>query len=431
VSQCYRANVRQRCALRAERAGAQPCSRGRDRRVLTSLCTLAAILLAGCGTQAKSTSQAESTSVTVTRAPGGLGQASGGPLLASGANWSTLLRSPSHFGSAPIPGPATAQVRWQRHFEGSIVAGPVAVGGVAYVASTAGILYAIEISSGRIRWSFDGGGSYGSDLSTSPTVLADGLLLWPGPRHMLFALTAQGRLRWTLSEPSEVLTPAVDERLRTLVLADTGGGLSGADGRPALQWSRQLAGVSYGSPALGSDGTIYETAGDSLFALAPDGSRRWQVRTSAAVEVSAALSQDGTVVFASNDRYEYGVGPGGSVRWRYALGTFSYSSPVTLAGDRVVFANGDQQGYMNVLSTRDGHLIERDQVSGTIWTAAAVDAHGDVYFASRAGGIYGFAPGGRQLFAIQAGGTFASYPAIAADGTLLVGGDDGMLRAIG
>ncbi len=85
---------------------------------------------------------------------------------------------------------------------------------------------------------------------------------------------------------------------------------------------------------------------------------------------------------------------------------------------------------MSILDTRDGHLITRDHGRGQLWTAAAVDVRGDVYFASRSGGIYGFDSAGRSLFTIQASGTFDSYPAIAADGTLPVGGDDGALRAI-
>lgn len=53
--------------------------------------------------------------------------------------------------------------------------------------------------------------------------------------------------------------------------------------------------------------------------------------------------------------------------------------------------------------------------------------------ASRAvggGHIYGFGTSGHQLFDLNAGGKFDSYPALAPDGTLLVGDDDGTLFAI-
>lgn len=60
----------------------------------------------------------------------------------------------------------------------------------------------------------------------------------------------------------------------------------------------------------------------------------------------------------------------------------------------------------------------------------ALDLHeGDL--ASRSGEIHIFAAGGRKLLTIAAGATFDSYPAISAGGTLLAGGDDGVLRAVG
>ena len=85
---------------------------------------------------------------------------------------------------------------------------------------------------------------------------------------------------------------------------------------------------------------------------------------------------------------------------------------------------------MTLLDARNGQPLQIYHGTGQLWTAAAVDGKGDVYFASRSGGIYGFAASSRKLF-LRSPRTFDSYPAIAADGTLLVGGDDGVLRAIG
>jgi outer membrane protein assembly factor BamB len=379
--------------------------------------------LGGCGSSSSSgTSAARSASSNPE------------PVRSTNTGWPALLHDASHFGTAPTAGPSSGRTRWVRRLEGPIVAGPVTVGGVAYVASNAGVLHAIDISNGRDRWSFNGGAAYGSDLSTAPAVLADGLILWPGPRQRLFALTPSGQLRWTLTAASEPLTPVVEESRGLLVLADTSGTISGYrlnahDAAPSALWSHKLSSVSYGNPALAADGTIYETAGNSLYSLTPAGRIRWQVRTPAQVEVSPAVAEDDIVVFGSDNRQEYGVASNGTVRWRHAIGNYTYSSPTTLPGHRVIY--GNHSGEMSILDTRSGDLISRDRGSGQIWTAAAVDARGDVYFASRTGYIYGFAPDGHALFTLHAGETFDSYPAIAADGTLLVGGDGGVLRAIG
>jgi outer membrane protein assembly factor BamB len=398
---------------------------------------LAATLCVGCGSTHSSAARPATSAVaaTVSRAPGPLGEAQGGPLIPAGTDWTTLLRGPSHYGAAAAVGPQSAHVRWQRNLGSGIVAGPVTRGNVAYVASDGGVLHAIDISTGRDLWTFDGGGPLGlEDLSTAPTVLADGLVLWPGPHGRVYALSPDGKLRWTLSSPAEPLTPAVDERSRLLVIADAGGSVSGyrlipgGNVAPARLWSRSVAHPSYGNPAIGADGTTYVTGGDSLYALSPSGALRWQVKTPQPVEVSAAVAQDGTVVFGSDNKIEYGVNPNGNIRWQHAIGNFTYSSPVGVPGDLVVY--GNHSGVVSVLDAADGQLVRSVHGTGQIWTSIAVDSRGDLYFATQSGGIYGFGPSGSQLFQIQAGGKFDSYPAIAADGTLLVGGSDDVLRAI-
>jgi outer membrane protein assembly factor BamB len=307
--------------------------------------------------------------------------------------------------------------------------------GVAYVAANDGILHAIDVRSGRDRWTFRGGGTYGTgDLSTSALILPSGEVLWPGPRDRLFALSRAGKLLWTIADDSELLTPVVDQASHLLVLADVSGHISGyrlasPTHRPRRVWSRRLTtAASYGNPVVAANGTIYQTSGDCLFAIGPSGRIHWSVTTPAAVEVSPAVAVNGIVVFGSNTRYEYGVDPDGHVRWKERIGNYTYSSPVTLAGRRVAF--GNHSGQMTILDTDTGHVIRRDTGAGELWTSAAVDSRGDLYFASRTGHIYGFEPGGRQLFDLDAGGKFDSYPALAPDGTLLIGDDNGTLFAL-
>jgi outer membrane protein assembly factor BamB len=400
-----------------------------------------AALCAGCGSthSAASTPAAHAkpaaAAVTVNRAPGAAGEAHGGPLLAAGRDWGTLLRGASHYGAAVSVGPQGAHVLWQRNLGSAIVPGPITRGGVAYVAGDDGVLHALAVSTGRELWSFNGGGKLGlEDLSTSATLLADGSIVWPGPHGRVYALSPDGRLRWTLSSPAEPLTPAVDEAARLLVIADADGNVSGyrlqrGEAQPARLWSHAIEHPSYGNPAIGADGTTYVTGGDSLYAFSPSGQLRWQVKTPQPVEVSAALAQDGTVVFGSDNKIEYGVRPDGSVRWQHPIGNFTYSSPVGVSGDLVVY--GNHSGVVSVLDAADGQLVRSVAGTGQIWTSAAVDSRGDIYFATQDGDIYGFGPTGGKLFAIDVGGAFDSYPAIAADGTLLIGGSDGVLRAIG
>src|SRR5260370_30891169 len=86
-------------------------------------------------------------------------------------SWPGFLRTPEHAGVAPVVGPTSGRLRWQRRLEGPIAPG-AAIGsnGVAYVASNAGVLHAIRVSDGRDLWRFDGHGGHRARPSTGPAI---------------------------------------------------------------------------------------------------------------------------------------------------------------------------------------------------------------------------------------------------------------------
>ncbi len=126
--------------------------------------------------------------------------------------WASFGHDSAHTGTAPVGGPRTGRLRWTRRLEGPIAPGVAVVGDTAYAASNGGVLHAIDVATGRDRWQFDAHGSYGSDLSTVPAVLADRSVLWPGPHQRLYSISRGGALRWRLSAAAELLSPLVDSK---------------------------------------------------------------------------------------------------------------------------------------------------------------------------------------------------------------------------
>ena len=358
------------------------------------------------------------------------------------APWPVALHDSRHSSAAPVNGPVTGKIAWRRTLEGPVVPGPVVGrGGVAYAASNGGVLHALQVSDGGEVWSFDGGGAYGSDLSSSPAILRDGTILWPGPGG-LFALDPDGRLLWKEEFGSDVLSPLIGQDGRVYV-AEFGGALHALDLRgsepPVRAWTFESQETSYGSPALARDGTVYWTAGRELIALEDGGDRarvRWRFEAQSLVEVSPAVAPDGTVILGTNDRFQYGIGPDGRERWRYPREDITYSSPGVTADGAVRF--GDHRGFLTVLDSATGKRIAR--YSGQrrkpgannvgIWTAPVVDAQRNVYFGTHPGKLFGFSYEGRKLFEIDTGGVVDSYPALAGDGTLLAGSESGELLAL-
>ena len=398
------------------------------RRLLPFLPVL--VLLAGCGGGSSGGSSSPATSagpIAPTRA------LTGSVADHSFAPWPGFARDPRHSGAAAVVGPQTDKIRWQRKLGGAVVPGPaVGKGDIVYAAGNAGVLHAIDLQTGHDLWTFDGGGSYGKDLSTTPALLPDGTVLWPGPGDTLFALSPSGHLLWKSRLSAQPLSPAVMKD-GSIVVGDTSGKLEDlvprGTGAPSVRWTVELGDASYGSPALGADGTVYSTTEKALVAVR-DGKVLWSFPAKSPSEVSAAVAPDGTVVFGTNDS-EYGVSPRGKELWRHPNGTRTFSSPIVTADGLAYY--GDNHGFVTVLDAKTGETVAKVGVEDPpgVWTAVAVDGRHDLYYGTAAGHIYGYDAAGHQLFALKVGGLVASYPALAADGTLLIGSEDGMLYALG
>jgi outer membrane protein assembly factor BamB len=387
----------------------------------------AAVLLVGCGSGAKPTARAAGT------------------LPAPATAWSEAFASAAHTSRTSARGLQTATLAWSRDLGGAVVPGPaVGLDGSILAASNAGVLHALDPATGRDRWTYDGGGSYGSDLSTTPAVLADGTILWPAPGNKLVALSESGAKLWSLQLTGFVLSPAIGSGGRVYV-ADQAGHVTavdvGAGTAHRVAWTITTAPDSYGSPALAPDGTIYTTAGSTLYAIQDDGSKasvRWRFSMRTQIEVSAAVAPDGTVVVGTNDAVVYGVSPKGSIAWEAKTTDWSYSSAV-VSGGKVY--SGDNGGILNVLDAATGTVLAQDltaprssatsSVGVGIWTAPVVDAAGDAYVATAAGHAYGFSPTGAKLWDLKTGGVDSSYPALTGSGLLVFGSSNGTLYAVG
>lgn len=366
----------------------------------------------------------------------------GSPAEKSWTPWPQALHDAGHSGASPYAGPTTGRLRWSRQLEGNVTPGPVVgADGTIYAASNAGVLHALDPATGEDEWTLDGGGPYGLDLSTSPAVLPSGLILWPGPGGELFGVAPDGTEEWHLDLGGLVTSPAV--RADGSVVVGTGDGLlvglrPTASG-PGERWRLDLGESSYGSAVISADGrTAYQSVLSGVVAVR-DGAVVWHWRVpSEIVEVSPAVAPSGTVVIGTNDDYQYGLDPAdGSVLWRYRRDVYTYSSPGVTADGIAYF--GDHANRIVGLDADSGTVLFRHQGSTVddgpggigIWTAVLVDADHTVYAGTRQGLIYAVDRDGDRLWTHDAGATVDSYPALTADGALVIGTTDGKLLAFG
>src|ERR1051325_12156830 len=84
------------------------------------------------------------------------------------------------------------------------------------------------------------------------------------------------------------------------------------------QWSLLISTSSDCCPGIADDGTIYfGTFTGRLWAIRPDGSRKWVFRAGLEIKSSPAIADDGTIYFGSRDRKMYAVLPDGKKKWEF------------------------------------------------------------------------------------------------------------------
>lgn len=372
-------------------------------------------------------------------APLGPGLSGVGVLPTAASAWPEAGYDARYSSATTATGPRTGAVRWKRDLGGDATPGPVIeVDGSILAATNSGVLHDLDPMTGTDIWTFDGHGSYGTDLSTSAAVLPGGTLLWPGPDDTLYALTQTGRLLWRMKFAAQVLSPAIAGANRVYV-ADLSGDVAAIEVTKTghrMVWRLSLGGTDYASPTIGQDGTVYTASDNHLIAvrdLGATGAVLWKFHAKRMVEVSNAVSPDGTVVLGTNHDKQYGIKPDGTVAWSIDIGDNTYTSSI-VRPDRTGWF-GDNMGRMRIIDTRTGKVRATIAPIGLgkekVWTTVVADAHDNAYWGTTAGNVYGYTSSGGHLFSLATGSSIDSYPALGRDGTLYVATTSGTLYAIG
>jgi outer membrane protein assembly factor BamB len=185
-----------------------------------------------------------------------------------------------------------------------------------------------------------------------------------------------------------------------------------------------FGGSSESSPAIGADGTIYVGAGTGLLALDPEGHQRWLAATTSPVRGSPVIAPDGTILCGDEGGRLYAVDAGGVVLWSLplAVDALLLEWTPTVAADGTVYAAVGKALH----AIKDG----AEQWSADLSDGSQDGAHtpsiaddGTIVVPVRAQ-VFAFRPDGalRWSYAFDAasGTSASSSAALAADGTAYV-----------
>jgi len=284
---------------------------------------------------------------------------------------------------------------------------------------------------GTMQWSVYGG----QQFTASPAIGADGTI-YIGTTGSLrdpqrfYAIRPCGTTNWYFEAPddfggftwSSFGSPAIGPD-GTIYVATSYKGLYALRPNGAVRWNLAIGGENT-QPAIGADGTIYVCAG-SVYAISPVGTNKWTYSNGWSFSLPPAVGADGVVYVANdvgNGSRLTALGPQGNCLWSYfTTYTFAKSSPA-IGPDGTIYIGNDSYGLHAINPTgTEKWIFNIGPFGDPVCTSPVVGPDGVVYVVANTffdDGLWAINPNGTTKWSAHLGGF--SSPAIGRDGSAYV-----------
>ena len=311
---------------------------------------------------------------------------------------------------------------------------PTIVGGIAYVGSDDGNVYAIDAANGTEAWQFPTGGK----VRSSPTVVNDRLYVGSEDANVYALNTTDGSEVWNTTTGDWVQSsPTVANG--TVYVGNEAGNVYAFDAATGTEeWNFTTGGNVRSSPTV-LDGTLYVGSYDgSLYALdAENGTAVWTR------DLDDSIFASPTVVNGSVYIRSYSFSPSNATLYALdaatgadeqldskAVGYGSDASPTV--ADGIVY-DGRYNGLVYATDAENGTEVWQSDlgVSDNFIYSSPTVADGTLYVGSYDGRLYALdSTNGSLAWSHPIGSDIYSSPTVV-NGTVYVGSDDGNVYALG
>lgn len=299
------------------------------------------------------------------------------------------------------PGPTRfGGVKWTFATGGPVVASPVVSGGVVYIGSLDGRLYAIDQETGTEKWRYQSK----APIASSAAVSGDEIYVVLSTGALAALDVETGELAWSVATEYErkfearhlhgyapasqtfpdawdlfTSSPAVVDGKVYFGCGDGGVYAVDADAE-ALLWKFSTGGVVHASPAV-VDGVVYVGSWDSRFYAidAETGEMKWSfaagvdpaIHNQEGFQSSAAVA-DGVVYVGCRDAHVYAFDARtGEKKWDYPT-TRSWVVGTPAVRDGVVYVGTSDSARFMALDAGTGRLLHEYNVRAFIFSSAAL-----------------------------------------------------------
>ena len=317
---------------------------------------------------------------------------------------------------------------WHYKTGGAVNSSPAVYGGIVYVGSDDGYLYAINVATGALKWKSP---TAGKIYYSSPAVSGTTVYVGSYSPNLWAINTANGAVRWTYGDGSVVYSPTVVGN--TVYFGTNSGNIYALDATTgAKRWNSPTGGLVSATPAV-ANGIVYAGSHDGLvYAIdAVTGAQKWTYDAVNYISGSAAVGY-GRVFVAASDSYVYALDPDTGLVLSQTSAPYSVIVSPALGYGMAYTATFGPQGIVDAWKPRlaskwdtsfgGDSFVSSPAIAGGVIYIGGLGTHSD-------GSLYALdAHTGAELWSSGTSGQIQSSPAVA-DGRVFVGSGDGKLYA--
>jgi outer membrane protein assembly factor BamB len=346
-------------------------------------------------------------------------------------SWPQFRNTPALTGVSASTLPATLTLLWTYDARSAVESSAAIVNDTVYVGAMTGELLAIDLATGKLRWSYQAApADYG--IGESSPAVAGGTVYIGDLAGVLHAVdAATGKAKWTFKTGSEIKSSPVVAGGRVLI-GSYDGSLYGVDAAAGKQvWKVDTDNYVHATPAIWN-GVAYFGGCDEFFhgVRISDGREvltfDTEAYTAASAGIHAGVAYYGTF---ANDVVAVDIAAR-KIRWRFQDPDrqFPFYSSAAVTGDSVIIGGRDKLVRALDLATGKPRWSFATQARVDSSPAVAGDR---VVVGSGDGRVYVLdLATGKKIWEFEGGAGFTASPAIAA-GRIVIGDVDGKIFAIG
>jgi len=369
------------------------------------------------------------------------------PVKPDATAWTLSRGDSAQTGIAAGKLPDKLVLKWKFKTEAGIKSAPIIADGKAFIGSTDGSFYAIDLKTGAKAWAFSTlSGPLPKDAGPNEKKFADPIeasacyidsrVFVGGHDGNFYCLDAKtGKMLWHF-ETGDKITAAANwtkspDGKDTWVLVGSNDSrmycLDAATGKKV--WEYETGNIINGAPAIGNGVTVFGGCDGLVHVVSiADGKKAGEVEIQDYIAASAALGDDRVFVGHHGNKFICVDLKARKIAWQYGQRDFPFMGAPALTKDAVIFGGHDRR--VHCVSREKGEKIWDFRAKGQFNSSPVVTGErvvigcddGRVYLLNLADGT--------EVWNYEIGQPVTGSPAVV-DGTMVIGAEDGLVYAFG